>query len=342
MACTGRPAHLAIAWLGRERLPRLIAGLAALGLALVLGGVLWALARTAATGAGSATAGSVPTATHDATRAAIDAWETLWEQIDTQGVAALRPETSDPSLRAAGDTAFMRYRDLWAPLDNPADQLAFQLAALSSDPARKGALIQPLTESATPLIRFRAQLELARLARRGEDLPRAQAAAHAALAVAAVPERARADAWFILGDIAREQHRLADAETALDAAIAADPGFWDARRLRLDVLAQQLARPRQHQAACLDRTRRMIEDLGALPALAEDQTQFRDLADRFARTDTPPHVALVLIAGLGYHWSGASERARAVLAEAERRRGRLPRACERLILERIAALDQSP
>ena len=203
---------------------------------------------------------------------------------------------------------------------------------------RKLALIEPLTQAEEPLIRFRAHLERARLQRRLQDFESARIAARAALAVPELPERLRSDAWFILADSAWEQDRLDEAETALNAAIADDPGFWDARRLRLEVLARRLAEPRQRGAVCLDRTRRMIEDLGALPALAEDQTQFRDLADRFARQGTPSHVALALIAGLGYRWSGDTERARVTLANAERLRGRLPDGCERLILKRISGL----
>ncbi|NCA72703.1 MAG: tetratricopeptide repeat protein, partial [Sphingobacteriia bacterium] len=272
---------------------------------------------------------------------AIGAWEALWADVEARGVDALSPEMTDPSRRAAGDTAFMRYRNLWGPIDAPA-RMAFQLAALSGEPARKRALIEPLTQAEAPLIRFRAHLELARLARRGGDFASARSSVHAALAEPEVPTRVRADAWFILGESALEQDRLKEAESALTTAIAADPGFWDARRLRLEVLSQLLARPRQSVAQCLDHTRRMIEDLGALPTLAEDQTQFRDLADRFAREDAPHQVALVLIAGLGYRWSGAHQRSRLVFQSAKHWRGRLPDGCERLILERIEVLEREP
>lgn len=326
MVCTGSPARP-----GSRQVPRL----AALALALVLGSVLWGLAR-----APTPPAAGSPDAVA-ATRDAIGAWEALWADVEARGVDALSPEKTDPSRRAAGDTAFMRYRNLWGPIDTPT-RLAFQLAAISGEPARKRMLIEPLTQTETPLIRFRAHLELARLARRGGDFAKALASVHAALAEPDVPTRIRADAWFILGESALEQGRLQEAESALTTAIAADPGFWDARRLRLEVLAHLLARPRQSDAQCLDHTRRMIEDLGALPTLAEDQTQFRDLADRFAREDTPRQVAFVLIAGLGYHWSGAHEISQNVLKSAEHWRGRLPAGCERLILERIAVLERGP
>lgn len=333
MACIGSSlTGLAAGLVAGERM---LARFATLSLLLVLGALLWAF-----TFAPAPPAAGMRTDSSEA-HAAIDAWETMWTQLDAHGVDALRPEMSDPSLRAAGDTVFMRYRNLWGPLED-AERLAFQLAALSGNPERKRALIAPLTRAEAPLIRLRAHLELARLARRGGDFAAARAEASAALAVAEVAERVRADAWFILAESAWEQGRLDEAETALTAAIAADPGFWDARRLRLEVLARQLTRPRQRDAQCLDQTRRMIEDLGALPALAEDQTQFRDLADRFASENAPAHVALALIAGLGYRWSGAERRALELLSRPERWRGRLPEGCERLILERIAALVSVP
>lgn len=318
MASTGSP-------------PRALQRLTAPALSMVLGGVLWGLIQVPDR---SETGGLGDSAE---AHQAIAAWEALWSELAEQGVDALNPVTRDASRRAAGDTVFMRYRNLWGRIDDSA-RLAFQLAAISGDPERKLALIAPLTQAEDPLIRVRASIELARLQRRRHDFESARAAARAALAVPDLPERLRADAWFILGDIAWQQDRLDEAETALNAAIEDDPGFWDARRLRLEVLARRLAEPRQRGAVCLDRTRRLIEDLGALPALAEDQTQFRDLADRFARQGTPTHVALALITGLGYRWSGDGERARVTLESAEEVRGRLPAGCERLILERVAGL----
>lgn len=309
--------------------------LAALGLLMVLGGVLWGLLARAPDGSSETGGLGDSVEAHQA----IEAWETLWSDLAEHGVASLNPTTPDPSRRAAGDTVFMRYRNLWGWIDHEA-RLTFQLAALSGDPSRKLALIEPLTLAEEPLIRFRAHLELARLQRRRQDFESARIAARATLAIPDLPEHLRADAWFILGDIAWEQDRLDEAETALTEAIADDPGFWDARRRRLEVLARRLAGPRQRAAVCLDRTRLMIEDLGALPALAEDQTQFRDLADRFALQGAPTNVALALIAALGYQWAGDTERARTMPERAESLRGRLPAGCERLILERIAGLQE--
>ncbi|MBK1719443.1 hypothetical protein CKO27_17645 [Thiocystis violacea] len=269
-------------------------------------------------------------------RAAVAAWESLWSELAERGESALRPETADASLRAAGDTAFMRYRNLWGQIEGD-ERLAFQLAALSGDPERKLARLRPLTEAGDPRVLFRAHLELARLHLRRRAFAPAREAARAALAVPEIPERIRSDAHFILGYLASEEARLDQAETALTAAIVADPGFWDARQLRLAVLARRLAQPGRSGAECLDRTRRMIEDLGALPALAQDRTQFRDIADRFATQGAPANAALALLSGLGYLWSGDLERARTTLTGAETLQGRLPAACERLILRQVAA-----
>lgn len=319
MACTGS------VW-------QRVAHLSTLALGLLLSAVLWGLVRAPEQADAGAVGESV------AAHQAIDAWEALWSDLAEHGVASLTP-APDPSRRAAGDTVFMRYRNLWGPIDSSA-RLAFQLAALSADPERKLALIAPLTQADDPLIRLRAYLEQARVQRRLQQVEAARASAEAALALPGLDEPLYADAWFIISEIAWQQGQLDGAERALSAAIAADPGFWDARRLRLDVLARQLERPRQHAPRCLDRTRHMIQDLGALPALAEDQTQFRDLADRFARQGTPNTVALALIAALGYQWSGDEPGARRMLERAAQLRGRLPGGCEQRILERIAMLEQ--
>ncbi|AFL75714.1 hypothetical protein [Thiocystis violascens] len=265
--------------------------------------------------------------------AALVQWQALWSDLDARGEAALQPDARDSSLRAAGDTAFMRYRNLWGRVDKSARR-AFQMAALSGDPRHKLALLQPLTTAADARTRFRAWLEMARVQLRLRDLEPAREAARAALVVADVPERIRSDAHFVLGAIAWESGSLETAESALTRAIAADPGFWDARQMRMRVLGRQLARPRQGVADCLDRTRQLILDLGALPALAQDRTQFRDIADRFAVQGAPANVAFALLAGLGYRWSGDPERARAALTSAEGQRGQLPTVCESLILEK--------
>ncbi|TCT23775.1 hypothetical protein [Thiobaca trueperi] len=262
-------------------------------------------------------------------------WQALWSDLAARGEIALQPVQTDSSLRAAGDTAFMRYRNLWGAVDEPTRR-TFQMAALSGDPQRKLDLLQPLARAADARIRFRALLEMARVQRRLRAPEAAREAALTALMIAGVPERIRADAHFLLADIAWESGSLDAAESALTLAIAADPGFWDARQMRLLVLGRQLGQPRQHTADCLDRTRQMILDLGAMPALAQDRTQFRDIADRFAAEGSSVNPAFALIAGLGYRWSGDLARSRAVLSSAAVGRGRLPAACETAILDKAS------
>ena len=263
--------------------------------------------------------------------AALARWEALWSELETRGEAALQPERTDPSLRSAGDTAFMRYRNLWREVAEPARQ-AFQMAALSNDSQRKIALLQPLTTHADARTRFRALLEIARVHLRLRALDAARSAADQALTVPDLPASIHADAYFVLGYAALEAQDLDGAEAALAQAVAGDPGFWDARQMQLLVLGRQIGRSQQSAAACLNRTRLMIENLGALPALAQDRTQFRDIADRFAVQDAPANPAFALLSGLGYRWAGDRERADAALAGAHTARGLLPPACEARVI----------
>lgn len=259
-------------------------------------------------------------------KTALAQWEALWSELETRGETALQPELTDPSLRSAGDTAFMRYRNLWREVADPARQ-AFQMAALSNDPQQKISLLQPLTVHADPRIRFRALLEIARVHLRFRALDAARTAAREALVIPDLPAPILADAYFVLGVAALEAQDFDGAEAALGRAVVGDPGFWDARQMQLLVLGHQIGQPRQSAATCLNRTRLMIENLGALPALAQDRTQFRDIADRFAVQDAAANPALVLLSGLGYRWAGDRERARAALAGIDSTRGLLPPAC---------------
>ncbi len=257
---------------------------------------------------------------------ALARWEALWSELETRGEAALQPELTDRSLRSAGDTAFMRYRNQWREVTDPARQ-AFQMAALSNDPQQKIALLQPFAVNADPRTRFRALLEIARVHLRLRALDAARTSAREALAIPDLPPPIRADAHFVLGYAALEAQDLDGAEAALAQAVAGDPGFWDARQMQLLVLGRQIGQPRQSVAACLNRTRLMIENLGALPALAQDRTQFRDIADRFAVQEAAVNPALALLSGLGYRWAGDRERAHAALANIDATRGLLPPAC---------------
>lgn len=280
-----------------------------------------------------ACAGATCDPTGDPEAAALERWQAFWAQVAEQGVEALRPAPGEPSLRAAGDTAFMRYRNLWGEV-SPSARLAFQAAALANAPERKLALLRPLTQDPDPRLRFRAWLEIARVQLRRRDLVAARETARSALDVPGLPERIRADAHFVQGYAALKAGDLETAETALNQAVAADPGFWDGRQTQLIVATRLLAQPRQGLARCLDRTRQLVENLGALPALAQDRTQFRDIADRFATQGGPTNPAFALLSGLGYLWAGDRARAQATLAGAAAHRGRLPAPCEELILAR--------
>lgn len=320
MAFTGKRALLVIALLGL------------LGLADVL---LWA-ARHApepveASGTGEASA---------AEQAAAQArWEALWQTLAEQGVTALAPGVADASLQPAGDTAFMRYRQNWREVD-AALQRRLQLVALANDPARKLELLAPLLTADVARLRYRALLEQARIHLRSRDLPAARLAAQAALAVSDIPPLWQADAYFMLGFTALEAQDLEQAATALAAAVARDPGFWDARQTDLLVLTRLLEQPNQSSAACLDRTRRVIEHLGALPALAQNRAQFRDIADRLGEIGGR-NPALKLAAGLGRLWAGDTVQAAEWLHEAATIPGALPAACADLIRARAALLAGS-
>jgi tetratricopeptide (TPR) repeat protein len=270
---------------------------------------------------------------------ALAQWQALWTDIAEHGEAALQPEQTDVSLRAAGDTVFMRYRNRWKNVD-PAARRTFQMAALANDPQQKLALLEPLTTVDAPMIRARALLEVARVHLRRRALDLATMTAQQVLAIPGLTAQVTADAYFILGYAALEAHDLDRAEAALAQAVERDPGFWDARQTQLLVLNRQLNQPRQSVAACLNRSRLMIQNLGALPALAQDRTQFRDIADRFAAQAAIANPAFRLLSGLGYLWVGDHDRAQKALAEARKPQGQLPRQCETLIAAQAAALLQ--
>lgn len=278
----------------------------------------------------------------DITALAVERWHALWKRLQHGRTALPDPEqlTSEPldtALRPAGDTAFMRYRNLWSS-PPAAIRRRFQVAAMAGTPRQKLAVLAPLTQERDTLVRFRAWLEMARTHLRSRAFDEAIRTAHEALAVPSIEPRIAADAYFIIGIAALERQRWQRAETALARAVRHDPGFWDARWAHLSVLSHLLAERQQRTAACLDHTRVVIEHLGTMPLLAQDRTQFRDLADTLGRYTVRPNPAFHLVTGLGYLWSGDPKRARAALAAASRSQGTLPHQCERLVFERIEAL----
>ncbi len=142
--------------------------------------------------------------------------------------------------------------------------------------------------------------------------------------------------------VALEKQDLDSAEQAFNKAVGADPGFWDARQAQLLALSRQLAQSRQSPAACLNRTRIMIENLGAMPVLAQNRMQFRDIADRFGARSGGSNPAFHLLAGLGYLWAGDHDKSRSELTAARRSQGKLPSRCEALIIAEIDKLLARP
>ena len=224
----------------------------------------------------------------------------------------------------------MRYRNLWSAVDKN-DRFRFQLIAMANNPQHKLELLAPLIDAENALIRYRARLETARVQLRARDLDAARAAAQAALATPLDDPRFYADAHFALGFVALEQRDWDKAEQSFNQAIARDPGFWDARQLRLLTLSRLLGGAVQSTAVCLHRTRTLIEDLGAMPALAQSRLQFRDIADRFGALAGARNPAFELTAGLGYFWAGDRDKAHRALTQAHQSQGELPARCAELI-----------
>lgn len=267
---------------------------------------------------------------------ATERWNDMWQEISAQGAQALAPEVTAIAARPAGDTLFMRYPNQWGEVD-AVTRLSFQLAALANDPKQKIKYLARLERVPAPRVRHRAYLEHARVALRSRHFDAAMMAARSALKIAEVPGKWQADPNFVLAHSAWETGELELAEHAVNAAVAADPGFWDARDLRARLNLRLLSKRGQPTAACIDRARRLIEDLGALPQLAEDRGQFGGIARRIIVVPGRANAARYLAAGMGYLWQGDSLRAREELRRAAHSSGALPRGCEALINAQASA-----
>ncbi|MEZ5583644.1 MAG: tetratricopeptide repeat protein [Candidatus Competibacteraceae bacterium] len=272
---------------------------------------------------------------------AIARWEQLWQQIATdENNAETASSVPDKSLRAAGDTVFMRYRHLWVDVDRQTRH-AFRLSALSNQLPQKIELLQPLLQAHDAQIRFRAWLEIARLQLRARDLKEAETAAREALGVADIDPKLTVDAHFILAYTALEQRQFDVAEQALEQAVSLDSGFWDARQVQMWLLTRQLDNPRQTLSDCLDRTRLLIENLRIMPALGQNRVQFRDFADLFRTGAASGNAATHLLAGLGDLWAGDRDKARDQFLKVKQSRGRLPVRCAALIAAKADELLNS-
>lgn len=262
-------------------------------------------------------------------------WKQLWVRLEEEGLKALDPTSQvDKSLRAAGDTCGMRYRDFFKELTE-AQRYRFKVAAFSNTPQTKLALLQTLTEDGHDLVRFRAYLEIARIHIRQQHWPIALQALAKAEGLA-VPSACQSDRNFLRGYVAFQQGRLDQAEQHLREATALDPGFWNARQLLLSILSRQLQGASQDNRQCLNRTRLLVENLGALPQLAQDSKQFRVIAEQVSAISAKTNSAISLIRGLGYLWGGDTQQAITVFQAGIADTGQLPQHCESLVQQRLS------
>lgn len=272
----------------------------------------------------------------------VSEWQAMWEKIEAEGYQSLAPDVAaQPSLRAAGDTCGMRYRGLFDGLPREAKH-AFQVIAFSNDPDSKLRLLERSVVAGEAMVRQRAYLEIARVQLR-QGRGEAALATLAAARRLAGPSSCQADLAFMEGYIRAERSDVEQALHWLREAVRLDPGFWNARQVLVAVLTQRLHGPGLTANRCLELTRLLIENLGALPQLAQDVKQFRTIADHVAGNASGGNAATSLVAGLGYQWGGDHQRSRALFEQGQQARSALPPACRRLIEERLhKLLEEQP
>ena len=268
-------------------------------------------------------------------RAALDAWETLWDELQAEGVAALDPQVRTTGARYAGDTCGMRYRRLYGGVDGDARE-RLVIAAFANDPEAKRQLLRPLLDWPDARVRARAAVELARVALRLGDPDAAEAALRRSTGLD-LPPACEADRHYIEARIAVRRGDPATALESFATANARDPGFWNAWRDRLPVLVHALHEPAQGVATCLRRARGLIEVLGVLPQLADDRRQFAKLALSLERLGARSSATL-LASGIAWLWAGHETLAHRVIARALDAPELLPGACEHPIRARAAIL----
>lgn len=267
-------------------------------------------------------------------QAELEAWETMWDDIEEGGVEALGPDVHVAGARYAGDTCGMRYRRLYRRIDRETRE-HLVIAAFANDPETKERILKSLLDSPDPRIRGRTVTELARVALRQGDAAAAEAALRGSVGLE-LPEACEADLHYLQGRIALMQREDAGAALHYFAlANARDPGYWNAYRDQLPLLVQFLHEPDQGTAACLRHARRLIEVLGLLPQLADDTRQFAKLALSLERLGA--HSSATLLAtGLTWRWAGQEAYGRSILARAMQAPDVLPRECESAMRARIA------
>jgi len=135
--------------------------------------------------------------------------------------AAAEQIAASRGLIPAGDSCGMRRPNLLPPLSRVARE-RLVAAHIAPSPAVKLGILEAVARQ-EPKAAWRARAHESEIARRIGDLSRAQAAAEAALAEAPGPTCA-ADAHFLLALASEGEERM----QALRAAVALDPGFYDA------------------------------------------------------------------------------------------------------------------
>ena len=270
-------------------------------------------------------------------------WQEFWTEIEaaqtiepTQKQAAKQRKIDSKAI-PAGDTAFMRYPRLIKKIA-PATQRIFVATALSNSPEQRRRLLANLRKESHPVVRYRALIELARTAMRSGDVQEAVQTARTALGIEVMDPRIRADAHFILGAAYLSQGETKAAENELSKAVADDPAFWNAHWMRLMALQYRLdnAAQRMNTPSCLRATMTMLETLRALPDLARDNTQFRDIAAALRNSRSAGGLVKQLLVGLGFYWSGAPRTAFDAFDAVSAKSGRgMPRACRQLIMEKV-------
>ena len=267
-------------------------------------------------------------------QAELEAWETMWDDIEKGGVTALGPDSHVAGARYAGDTCGMRYRRLYRRV-NPETREHLVIAAFANNPETKERILHSLRESPDPRIRGRVVTELARVALRQGNADAAEAALHGGTELE-LPEACEADLHYLRGRIALMRREDAGAALhAFELATERDEGYWNAYRDQLPLLVRFLHEPDQSEADCLRHARRLVKVLGRLPQLAEDTRQFAKLALSLERLGA--HSSATLLAtGQTWRWAGQEAYGRGILVQAIQAPELLPRICESTMRARIA------
>lgn len=228
--------------------------------------------------------------------------QALSEVESGEAEAEAEAVAGEDGLVAAGTPCLMRHKRMAEGVDR-GFRHRFAAATLATGPSATEALLADLeaTAPAGPAV-WRAALARAELALRDGRL--ADAAAHLDRAAATpMPDWCRADELFLRAATIPD---AAGAAAVLDAAVAADPGFWAAQE-RLVLLA---ARGTGRDAdACGRDAARTIRATIQLGALATQDAQFERLER--ALIGLAPNGRTALLHGMILRQTGRTDAARA-------------------------------